>query len=472
MLSMIPLRSRPFTTGLVAALTLLWAGCTQAQPGPPASQAGNSGAIAFVGVNVVPMDEERIVEGQTVIVQDGRIAAIGPSASTQVPAGAVRVSGEGKYLMPGLAEMHGHIPTNDRQYAEDVLVMYVANGVTLVRGMLGDPSHLELREQVASGDLLGPTIFTAGPSFGGNNAGSAAAAESLVREQHAAGYDLLKVMNLPRESYESMARTARALGIDFAGHVPGSVGITGAIEAGQRSVDHLDQYVEYLVPEGVSREGRGFGFFGSSVVDLADPSRIPGIVEATRAAGVWNVPTLSLVENMAMPESPETMIQAPEMRYMPPAVRQEWVRAKQGYQQRADFQQPAAQQLVELRRQLTKALHDAGAPIALGSDAPQWFNVPGFSLHREMGMMVAADLTPYEVLVTGTRNPATYFGTPEEFGTVEVGRRADLILLDANPLADIANAQRIAGVMVRGQWVPQEEIRSKLDEIAARNVGG
>lgn len=470
MFSMSSYRSRAFGPALATALTLLSAGCTRAQSGPPVSQTGDSGVVAFVGVNVVPMDEERIVEGQTVIVQDGRITAIGPMNSTAVPAGAVQVSGEGKYLMPGLAEMHGHIPTDDRQYAEDVLAMYVANGVTLVRGMLGDPSHLELREQVASGDLIGPTIFTAGPSFGGNNAGSAAAAESLVREHHAAGYDLLKVMNMSREAYEAMAGTARELGIPFAGHVPGSVGVEGAIAAGQVSIDHLDQYVEYLVPEGVSRQGRGFGFFGSSVVDLADPSRIPAIVEATRAAGVWNVPTLSLVENMAMPESPETMIQAPEMGYMPPAVRDEWVRAKQGYQQRADFQQPAAQRLVELRRQLTKALHDAGAPMALGSDAPQWFNVPGFSLHREMGMMVAADLTPYEVLVTGTRNPATYFGTPDEFGTVQVGRRADLILLDANPLADIANAQRIAGVMVRGQWLPQGELQSRLDQIAARNA--
>ena len=471
MFSMISYRSPAFSAGLVAAFTLVWTGCTQAQPGPPASQAESSGAVAFVGVNVVPMDEERVVEGRTVIVQDGRITAIGPTASTQVPAGAVQIAAEGKFLMPGLAEMHGHIPTDDRQYAEDVLVMYVANGVTLVRGMLGAQSHLDLREQVAAGDLIGPTIFAAGPSFGGNNAGSPEAAENLVREHHAAGYDFLKVMNMQQPAYEAMVRTANELGIDFAGHVPGSVGIVGALEAGQRSVDHLDQYVEFLVPEGTSRQGRGFGFFGSNVVDIADPARIPEIVEATVAAGVWNVPTLSLVENMAMPESPETMIQAPEMGYMPPEVREEWVRAKHGYQQRADFQPPATDRLVELRRQLTKALHDAGALIALGSDAPQWFNVPGFSLHREMGMMVAADLTPYEVLVTGTRNPAEYFGTPDEFGTVQVGRRADLILLNANPLLDIANAQQIDGVMVRGEWLPQAELQSRLDEIAARNVG-
>jgi imidazolonepropionase-like amidohydrolase len=194
-------------------------------------------------------------------------------------------------------------------------------------------------------------------------------------------------------------------------------------------------------------------------------------VERTRAAGVWNVPTLSLVEHLASPESPEEMARRPEMRYMPPQVIDGWVRAKHQFQARPDFQPPAARRLVEIRQQLTRALHDAGAPLALGSDAPQFFNVPGFSIHPEMEMMVAAGLTPYEVLVTGTRNPAVYFGTPDEFGTVAVGRRADLILLDANPLDDIANARRIAGVMASGQWLPQERIDERLEAIAEQVRG-
>jgi imidazolonepropionase-like amidohydrolase len=163
------------------------------------------------------------------------------------------------------------------------------------------------------------------------------------------------------------------------------------------------------------------------------------------------------------------MIRRPEMRYMPQDVRDHWVRSKDEFSARADFQPPAARQLVELRRRLTKELHDAGAPLALGSDAPQFFNVPGFSIHHEMAMMVASGLTPFEVLVTGTRNPAIYFGTPEEFGTVEVGRRADLILLEANPLQDIGNVRRRAGVMVRGHWLPESGIRERLEAIAGRH---
>lgn len=458
-----------FWLAIPAALT----GCVPGADGSAAeaaaeeARAGTDDVTAFVDVHVIPMDRETVLEHQTVIVRDGRIVAVGPPDRTQPPAGATVVEGRGRYLMPGLAEMHGHIPgPQDPEYAENVLFLYLAGGVTTVRGMAGHPYHLELRDRVARGDLLGPTIYAAGPGFGGNNVPDAAAAERLVREQRQAGFDLLKVYGISPEAYARMASTAHELGIPFAGHVPAAVGLHGALEHRQASIDHLDRYVEFLVRDGASTEGREAGFFGSGLVDLVDPDRIPIAIERTREAGVWNVPTLSLVENLASPESPEEMARRPEMRYLPRQVIDGWVRAKHQFQARPDFQPHAARRLVEVRQQLTRALHDAGAPLALGSDAPQFFNVPGFSIHPEMEMMVAAGLTPYQVLVTGTRNPALYFGTPDEFGTVAVGRRADLILLDANPLDDIANARRIAGVMVRGQWLPQERIDARLEEIA------
>ncbi|MGI9182539.1 MAG: amidohydrolase family protein [Longimicrobiaceae bacterium] len=465
---------RSFPTPFAALLFLAQAACGQGSPAPAPRTAavqqaiGGSAVVAFVDVNVVPMDRERVLERQTVIVQDGRITAVGPAGQTQVPAGALRVEGGGRYLMPGLAEMHGHIPGSDNpRYAENTLFLYISNGVTTVRGMAGDPYHLELRDRVARGELIGPTIAAAGPGFGGHNASTPEAAERLVREQHAAGYDLLKVWEFPREAYDRMASTAHEVGIPFAGHIPSAVPLERALEARQASIDHLDRYVEFLVRDGATTQGREAGFFGSGLVDLVDPGKIPTAVARTREAGVWNVPTLSLVENLAMPESPEQMAQRPEMRYMPAEVLEGWVRAKHDFQARPYFQPAAAQRLVEIRRQLTRALHDGGAPLALGSDAPQFFNVPGFSIHPEMEMMVASGLTPYQVLVTGTRNPALYFETPEEFGTVEVGRRADLILLDANPLENIANVERRAGVMVRGRWLPESEIQQRLGVIAA-----
>jgi len=427
-------------------------------------------AVAFVDVTVIPMDSDRVLAAHTVLVEDERIAAIAPSGEIDVPDGAERIDGTGRFLMPGLAEMHGHIPgSEDRRYAEDILFLYVSNGVTTVRGMAGDPLHLELREQTASGELTGPTIYAAGPALSGSNSATPDAAERAVRERHAAGYDLLKVVEMPPDSYERVASTAHRLGMPFAGHIPERVGLSGALDARQTSIDHLDRYVEFMVPGYESMPDREAGFFGSGLVDLADPGRIQEAISRTLEAGTWNVPTLSLVEHLASPEPAENMIRWPEMRYMPREVRDQWVRAKNEYGVRPDFQPPAARRLVELRRRLTKQLHDAGAPLALGSDAPQFFNVPGFSIHHEMAMMVASGLTPFEVLVTGTRNPARYFGTPEEFGTVEVGRRADLILLEADPLQDIGNVRQRAGVMVRGRWLPESTIRERLEVIAGRH---
>lgn len=433
-----------------------------------APAAAQDGVVAFRNVNVVPMDDERVLENHTVIVRDGRIESVAPAGEVTVPEGATEIDGTGRYLMPGLAEMHGHVPgTNDPQYTEDVLFLYVSNGVTTVRGMAGHPSHLDLRERAERGEIIAPTLYAAAPGMSRNSAPDPEAADRLVRQHHDAGYDLLKVFDMSPETYQRMAESAREVGMPFAGHIPASVGLTGALEARQASIDHLDRYVEFFAGDGA--EGRQGGFFGSGIIDLADAGLIPAAVEATREAGVWNVPTLSLVEHLAEPESPEEMRQRPELRYMPSAVVDRWIDAKREFDARDDFQPERARQLVQLRRDLTKALHDGGAMIALGSDAPQFFNVPGFSIHHEMRMMEAAGLTPYQVLVTGTRNPAIYFNTPDDFGTVAAGRRADLILLEANPLDNLEHVQERAGVMVRGRWLPESEIQSRLDAIAARN---
>jgi imidazolonepropionase-like amidohydrolase len=462
-----PLRSLSIRCSLLAAaLWLALAGFGSAA----AAQAGGRATetVAFVGANVIPMDSERVLENQVVIVRDGRIVSVAPAGTAAIPEGALRIDGVGRWLIPGLAEMHGHVPgPDDPGYAENVLFLYIANGVTTVRNMAGHPSHPALRDRIARGDPIGPTLHIASPWLGPEMAGSPEAARAAVRDYRAAGFDLLKIGSLPREAYRAMAETAHEVGMPFGGHIPGDVGLVGALDARQASIDHLDRYVEYLVPEGTATAGRDPGFFGSGWIHLVDEARIREAVARTLAAGTWNVPTLSLVEHLASPEPAEAMIRRPEMRYMPRRVLDGWVQAKGEFRAREDFQTDAAQALVELRRRLVRALHEAGAPIALGSDAPQFFNVPGFSIHHEMRMMAAAGLSPYEVLATGTRNPALHFGTPGEFGTVEPGRRADLILLEANPLDDLANVQRRVGVMVRGRWLPEEEIQARLERIAS-----
>ena len=450
----------------LAAVSLLCAGAgaVGAQPAP----AGPPGTFAFVEVDVLPMDRDVRLTSQTVVVRDGRIVAIGAHDDVEVPAEATTIAGAGKVLMPGLAEFHGHVPGgDDPAYLADTLALYLANGVTLVRSMSGDATHPALRARIERGETDGPTLVVASPWLRGE---SDADVTAEVQAHHAAGFDLLKLGSIPAGTFPAMVTAASAVGLPFAGHIPEGVPLETALDARQASIDHLDRYVEFLVPRGIDTQGREAGWFGSGWVQWADRGRIDDAVARTRAAGTWNVPTLSLVEHMASPETPEAMLQWPEMRYMRAAERERWRRAKHEYATRKTFQPDAAQALVQLRRELLKALHDGGAPVVLGSDAPQFFNVPGFSIHREMAMMHAAGLTPYEVLVTGTRNAAQALVTPDAFGTVEVGRWADLMLLAGDPREDLSHAQTPLGVMARGRWWPREALDARLAEIAERHA--
>ncbi len=424
---------------------------------------------AFVDVTVIPMDRERKIPGQTVLVRGGRIVEIGPVARVKVPNDGVRVDGKGKYLIPGLAEMHGHLPGGQASdsVVERTLFLYVAGGITTVRGMLGHPRHLELRVRAARNEILSPTIYAAGPSFSGNTIPDPGAAARAVVEQKEAGYDLLKIHpGLSRASFDTLVATARRVGIPFAGHVPEQVGLARAIEARYASIEHLDGYIEAMLRDGTTLKPEESAFFGLNFGEQLDEAKMPALVQATKKAGVWNVPTQVLLENLIVAGTSYDLAQRPEMRFVPAATRTQWAEVKDGMLEETGSTLESARRTVEVRRRLIKALHDAGAGLLLGSDAPQIYNVPGFSTHRELEALVGAGLTPYQALETGTRNVARYFATTKETGTIEKGRRADLILLDADPLADIRNTARRSGVMVRGRWLPQAEIERRLDEVA------
>jgi imidazolonepropionase-like amidohydrolase len=410
--------------------------------------------LALVGVNVVPMDRNGMLNNQTVIVQDGRIAAVGPAGSTRVPDGALRLEGRGKYLMPGLGEMHGHIPSTlePREFIEAVLFLYVANGVTTVRGMQGSPGQLDLRDRAKRGELLTPNLYLAGPAFSGKTIKSVEEAMQRVRQQKAEGWDLLKVLpGLARDHYDAMARTAKEVGISFAGHVPADVGLLHAIQSGQETFDHLDGYIEYVQGE------KG----------LVTEAKFQEIAKLTREAGVWVVPTMALWETLRGTADLATLLAFPELKYMPLQQIQQWTSAQENLLKNSDFKPDVARNVIKNRMRLLKVLNDGGVKILLGSDAPQRFSVPGFSIHREMKRMADAGMKPYDILRSGTNNVGLYLKEKDNFGTIEVGKRADLILLDANPLEDISNIARRSGVMVRGRWLSEREIQSRLDQIAA-----
>ena len=453
-------------------LSYLRAALCLALTGAAVPARAQDGITAFVDVTLIPMDHERSVPHQTVVVRGDRIAAIGPAARVPVPSGATRVEGKGKFLIPGLAEMHAHLPGGQApdSVVERMLFLYVSGGITTIRGMLGHPRHLELRARAARNELLSPTIYAAGPGLSGHSLPTPDSAIKVVEQQRAAGYDLLKIFpGLTLDVFDALVRTARRVGIRFAGHVPADVGLARAIEARYWSVEHLDGYVEAMLRPDSPVPASESALFGTNLGEHLDGSKLPALVQATKAAGVWNVPTQVLMENLIAVPAGE-LARRPEMRYVPDSVVVQWTQQRSSVLQETGSTPVSAQRLLEMRRRIIRELHAAGAGLLLGSDAPQVWNVPGFSTHRELESLVAAGLTPWQALETGTRSVAVFFGTLETTGTIATGKRADLLLLDADPLADIGNTARQAGVMLRGRWLPQAEIQTRLDRVA-KSVG-
>jgi imidazolonepropionase-like amidohydrolase len=417
---------------------------------------------AFVNVNVIPMSDDTIYGQQTVIVRDGVIGSMGNVDEVPVPAEAMVVDGTDRFLMPGLAEMHAHVPPAASGDLERDFALFVANGVTTVRGMLGHPSHLKLRRMLLDGEAFGPRLITSGPSLNGRSVSGAADGARQVREQHAAGYDFIKIHpGLDDEEFVAIAATAKALGMPFAGHVPVAVGLERALASGMASIDHLDGYMAALMPAHFDASGGYGGFFDVLLAGDADESGIAALAAATAAAGTWSVPTETLVEQL-IDEVPASELQnRVEMQYVPGATIDRWLEAKRQQQQERGFSADVAAKAIRIRRALIRELHTAGAGILLGSDAPQVFNVPGFSLHRELELLVASGLTPFAALRAGTADAARFLGL--NTGVIEPGRDADLVLLDSNPLEDISSTRRVHGVMLRGTWYPAAEIAALLE---------
>lgn len=444
-------------TGLLAGLL---AGCASTQYG--------SAITAFVNVSVVHPETNAVDGSQTVLVRGSKISNIGAAEDVSVPAGATVIRGEGRYLLPGLVEMHAHVPTagQGREYIEDVLFLWVAHGITTIRNMSGDPSHLELRQEIADGQVLGPRMYTSGPRFMGARIKSAEEAGNIADEQVAAGYDFLKVhMGLNRAAYDGVVAAAERQGIPVAGHVAEDIGLWRALEARQATIDHLDSYMRALVADDADVDELEDGLLGSTFTPYIDENRFVVVAQATRDAGTWNVPTLTLAENFLGPLEGHV----PGVEYMPQTMVRGWTGIARGFQKSIEDPQEV-RQFLTYRKQLVKALHDEGAGLLLGSDAPQVFNVPGISLHNELDLMVESGLTRAEALTTGTSNPAVFFGAEHTFGRVREGLSADLVLVEDNPLQDHSTLRKPSGVMLRGLWLTSEDLQAGLTAIAEKHA--
>jgi len=409
--------------------------------------------VVFVNVHLIPMDRERVLKNRTVVIQKDRITEIGDAKKVRIPEGALTIDGHGFYLMPGLSDMHFHLHNK-----ADMLLL-LANGVTTIRNMRGTPLHLAWREQIRSRNMLGPAIYTCGPILDGNpptgeNMTVLETPEEIeqnIASQKKSGYDCIKVYNkLSKEAYSEVIRAAKIHSLPVTGHVPSAAGLAGALHSGQSSIEHMTGYMPALK---------------SGAVKITE-ERLRSFARATKTANVWNCPTLVVQKKLAEADDYKRLLRAPEMKYVAPLRLALWDPTRVTQLQsmtRAEFD--AAGRGIEVLKRLIKALQNAGAGILLGTDAPSRFVVPGFSVHEELQNLVESGLSPYQALRTATRNPAEYLNALSEFGTLETGKRADLILLRDNPLENLTTLRSPEGVMVRGRWLPKTELTTMLEGI-------
>lgn len=429
--------------------------------------------VVFSGVHVIRPGSETILRDQTVVVENGRIKELGRAGRIKIPASAQVIDAAGKYLLPGLAEMHAHIPvpdsSGDLTLVKQTLFLYMSQGVTTLRGMLGQPFHLNLREKLAKQGIRNtPIVYTSSPSFNGNSVPDVATAEKLVKQYKSEGYDFLKIHpGIKIEVYDALARTAKQEGIAFAGHVPVEVGVRHAIQSGQLTIDHLDGYVEAMAPPLPDLNQNGF--FGFNLTYQADVNKIKGLVDLTKQKGTWVVPTQTLFTRWFSPDDPAVMIREEEMAYMPSRTRFAWNQNKTNLIKSAGYTAEKFKAYLDIRKKLLFAFHQSGARLLLGSDAPQVMNVPGFSIHHEMVSWSDAGIPAWKILKAGTLEVSRFFNTENQVGDIAAGQIANLILLDQNPADRIENIKTVAGVMNQGIWMPKKVIDEELRKIAQTN---
>lgn len=439
--------------------------------------------VAFVGVNVIPMDKERVLQNRTVLIHDGIIVKMGKKV--KIPKEAQIIDGRGKYLIPGLVDMHTHLLSDGDDYpdsiAEDELKVMVANGVTTIRFMIGTKEQLILRERSAKGEIIAPIIYSASPHLTGREQGNnfvvntPEEAREAVRKSKQAGYDFIKVTTFVKpEVYEAAVDEAAKQSIRVVGHADSRfVGVERALKARQQ-IEHLDGYLEMILKDDAPMKGSISDLYISNPknwesLDYVDESKIAKVAKATVKANPFVNPTQHFMKNsFGLPRSEESIRAQPEFKFYPKTVQENWL----NFYKRSRFinEVPVEKRArwVEIRNKIIKAIYDAGGRIMTGSDTPEFLFLYGFSMHRELKALRDAGLSNYAALEAATKNPSMFFGTHKKVGTIKKGRRADLILLDANPLENISNTEKRSGVMLKGKYYTQTEMNKWLDEIAPK----
>ncbi len=405
--------------------------------------------LAITGVNVVDVVNGRIVPNSTVVVTSDTITAVTQDGAA--PAGARRIDGRDKFLIPGLWDMHAHIEGNENSW----LPLYIANGVTGIRDMGADLDFiLDVREATASRRTLGPRIIAAGPILDDapadwplrmrvRNADEARAAVRLLKRR---GVDLIKVHNYtPRDAFFAIVDEARQQHLPVAGHVPLKVTIQEGIDAGMVSIEHL------------SEDGRVWKACSGGAQYRPDACR--PFFEMLARRRVWQTPTLGALSELAVIGTPASSISRDQLAYANKRFLEMHAGNQSFFVTRPEIVE-ILKNLAQIGKVVTRDMAAAGVGILAGCDAM----IAGFCVHDELALMVAGGMTPGAALQTATVNPARYLGREMTLGTVAAGRSADLVLLDANPLEDIANVRRIRAVITAGRFLDRSALAQLLTQ--------
>ena len=442
--------------------------------------------FVFENVNVIPMTTQEILRNQTVIIKNGKIHFVGSSTKVKKKIDALVIDGYGNYLIPGLFDMHMHF--EDEQTV--ALPMYIANGVTTIQSMEGSPWHIKLRNKIAQGKLLGPRVFTTGPTTADAQVNSPEEAEAFVRKQKKAGYDAIKQYgngsdSMSLETYKHLITTAKKLDMRVVGHAPRNLPFDAVLRAQQDSIDHTEEiyYTYRPISEGFYKLHVDFQFGRIKLDEYRKKNPVfPNLSELTptikklaqevKKSGVAITPTLTMFRTIWRHQNSQylTMLNDPELQYVEPLTRVSWGPKRNWYRagwakRRNELNQILGQSL-ELQKMMVKEFANAGVPLMSGTDAQAPFVYPGFNLHKELKLFVESGVKPFDALKAATITPAKFLGIDTEVGTIEVGKQADLVLLDANPLNDIGNTKRISGVFLRGRWFTRKDLDQMLKKIS------
>lgn len=450
---------RPIIVGVLLACVLSSLAFPRAAVAKPTHDAERAD-VAITDVTVVDVEKQRSLRARTVLIEDGRIVAVVASRDAKIPANTQRIDGRGRFLIPGLVDMHVHLfNTTTRRPANDwAFPLFVANGVTGVREMAAEPAQMALvnrwRKDMDAGVLIAPRILAVGVPVSGKSPDDATA---QVNAAAAAGVDFIKVFsNVPASHWQAILDAARARSLPVVGHVPWAVSLLEAAAAGQRNSEHLMQAFEACsrIESQVIKERRGLvadALAASvearelSVLQAFDRRSCRKASRALAFTGQVQGPTL-VIQRIKSGTRPS---EDPRWRLLRADEQARWERILSGLPEQ---DQPRERRRLEVAMQIVSAMHRAGVPIVVGTDAPMPNVYPGFSVHEELALLVESGLSPHAALRSATLTPAEFLGIAADSGSVAVGKRADLVLLDADPTKDIRNTQRINAVLLSG-WV-------------------